>query len=303
MDTNTESSAVTKPARRFRLWLYLLIVFGLSWPFLFATILIPVSGDEAYWSSFAWASAAMLMVTVATFIAGRWVFRDGFRSVGWRWGGVSSWVMAFGLPMLIWFLPAILDLLVGARTLAPFKWNTVTQTLTTITFAAILGFGEEFGFRGYLLPRLWWMGPRRAALVNGLIWWAWHYPLFLIPLLRSAPTMVTGQNLSAALTPLVTVLVLTSLHIFRLICLGIIFSYVWVRSGSIVVTSVFHGAWDTMRNLTFFWLVGSGWAGILPGVLDFPLPFLIELLLAVLFLWRGRWILPAEVGACGETGR
>ena len=296
MDSTTVSSSATKPARPFRLWLYLLIVFGMSWPFLFVNIFIPLTGDEAYWSSFAWAGAGMLMVTVATFIAGRWVFRDGFRSVGWRWGNTSSWIMAFGLPVLIWIVPAVLDLLVGARTFAPFRWNTVTQTLITITFASILGFGEEFGFRGYLLPRLWWMGPRRAALVNGLIWWAWHYPLFLIPLVRSMVT--TEQNLPAGWTPLTTVLFLTLPHILRLICLGYIFSYVWVRSGSIAVASVFHGAWDAVRNLTFFWLVGSGFAGILPGVLDFPLPFLIELVLALFFVWRGRWVLPAETGAC-----
>jgi len=39
-------------------------------------------------------------------------------------------------------------------------------------------FGEEFGWRGYALPRLllnW--NPLAASLILGIVWSAWHYPL------------------------------------------------------------------------------------------------------------------------------
>ena len=36
----------------------------------------------------------------------------------------------------------------------------------------LLGLGEEFGWRGFLLPRLLPMGRLRAILVVGFIWWA-----------------------------------------------------------------------------------------------------------------------------------
>ncbi len=38
-------------------------------------------------------------------------------------------------------------------------------------------FGEEFGWRGYLLPKLLPLGPRRALLGHGVIWGVWHWPL------------------------------------------------------------------------------------------------------------------------------
>jgi len=41
--------------------------------------------------------------------------------------------------------------------------------------------GEEFGWRGFALPRLlrrW--PPLIAALILGAIWWAWHLPTFFI---------------------------------------------------------------------------------------------------------------------------
>lgn len=44
-------------------------------------------------------------------------------------------------------------------------------------FNAIFGFGEEFGWRAYLLPKLTPLGLRTAVVVHGLIWGAWHWPL------------------------------------------------------------------------------------------------------------------------------
>jgi len=38
-------------------------------------------------------------------------------------------------------------------------------------------FGEEFGWRAYLQPKLMVMGPRKAMLWMGLIWGVWHWPL------------------------------------------------------------------------------------------------------------------------------
>jgi membrane protease YdiL (CAAX protease family) len=37
--------------------------------------------------------------------------------------------------------------------------------------------GEELGWRGYLLPKLLGLGERRAALLVGVVWGVWHWPL------------------------------------------------------------------------------------------------------------------------------
>lgn len=41
-------------------------------------------------------------------------------------------------------------------------------------------FGEEFGWRGYLLPKLLPLGERKAYLISGLIWGVWHAPVILM---------------------------------------------------------------------------------------------------------------------------
>ncbi|TCK26611.1 CPBP family intramembrane glutamic endopeptidase [Pseudonocardia endophytica] len=45
----------------------------------------------------------------------------------------------------------------------------------------LVGLAEEFGWRGFLLPRFQRRyGPMRAALVVGALWWVWHLPLRVV---------------------------------------------------------------------------------------------------------------------------
>jgi membrane protease YdiL (CAAX protease family) len=45
---------------------------------------------------------------------------------------------------------------------------------------SIATFGEEFGWRAYLLPKLMSLGGRKAMLLIGLIWGIWHWPVILM---------------------------------------------------------------------------------------------------------------------------
>ena len=44
----------------------------------------------------------------------------------------------------------------------------------------LFGFGEELGWRGYLLPKLMPLGKAKAYLILGFVWSLWHLPLVLI---------------------------------------------------------------------------------------------------------------------------
>ncbi len=48
------------------------------------------------------------------------------------------------------------------------------------TINGIFGFGEEFGWRGYLLPKLMPLGRLKAYIVVGVIWGLWHAPLIVV---------------------------------------------------------------------------------------------------------------------------
>lgn len=57
-------------------------------------------------------------------------------------------------------------------------------SLLACLFAPIVNapvmFGEELGWRGYLLPKLMPLGSTWAILISGLIWGIWHAPFILL---------------------------------------------------------------------------------------------------------------------------
>ena len=63
--------------------------------------------------------------------------------------------------------------------LSRFGLLIVPQLLVTAILAMPLLWGEEFGWRGYLQPRVFPNRPVTAAAVTGVIWAVWHYPLTL----------------------------------------------------------------------------------------------------------------------------
>ncbi|HEY9121567.1 MAG TPA: CPBP family intramembrane glutamic endopeptidase [Brevefilum sp.] len=60
----------------------------------------------------------------------------------------------------------------------------VTQALQALFISPILNavptFGEEFGWRAYLQPKLMPLGGRKAVLLTGLIWGVWHWPIIFM---------------------------------------------------------------------------------------------------------------------------
>jgi membrane protease YdiL (CAAX protease family) len=56
----------------------------------------------------------------------------------------------------------------------------VVEVAVLSNVGALVTFGEEFGWRGYLLPRLMPLGQNWAILLSGVIWAVWHLPLNLL---------------------------------------------------------------------------------------------------------------------------
>lgn len=89
----------------FSIWLYLLIVFALSWPFQFWFVF----KTETAFDKYLYSSLSMVMVTVATFIAGRFVFKDGFKNAGWNWGKPVHYIYVLLFALFIWFVPSMVE--------------------------------------------------------------------------------------------------------------------------------------------------------------------------------------------------
>lgn len=271
-------SSEKSAGRPFSLGIYLLIVFALTWPFQIAFVLW---GDTQL-LSYMLSSASMIMVTVGTFIAGRYVFRDGFAGAGWSLGKPLHYLVVIGLAAVIWVLPTLAGLLLGS-----YSWpaGLVVSQVVFVLLLRFLGtlipaFGEEFGWRGYLLPRLARShAPRNAVLIQGVIWWAWHLPAIV------GIGLAAGGSGSELAIVLAVVLLITFIPS---VMHAVIYSYIWAKSRSLAVASVYHAAYDeirdTMERTTGMVPITELWTNV------------VIIVIGLIVLWKADWktLLPAD---------
>jgi uncharacterized protein len=123
--------------------------------------------------------------------------RPFFRQ-GWKYW-LAGWVLPavltfFGAAVFFLLFPQFFDsaltrvqsaLAATPSDVSISPWLTVALELAVgILIAPILNslatFGEEFGWRGYLLTKLMPLGGRPAMLILGAIWGIWHWPVIFM---------------------------------------------------------------------------------------------------------------------------
>lgn len=267
--------------RPFSLPVYLLIVVALSWPFQIAYVLWGFDKTQTPLMSYSLSSLSMVMVAVGTFIAGRYVFRDGFADAGWSWGKPRHYLAVFGLVVFVWVVPTLLELALGIRSLPAGVIVTEVLAVFVLRFVATLipAFGEEFGWRGYMLPRLAQRyAVRRALLVHAFVWWGWHLPTLVGFGARTEG--VGGPVLGVAVVLLISI-VPSMMH-------AVIYAYIWSSTQSLAVATAYHSAFDETRD-ALETSVGFG-----PFV-DVIWQNIVLTLLGVVLLWKGNWKLDRGV--------
>ena len=147
----------------------------------------------------------------------------------------------------------------------PLKVLIIGQTITAVLFGPILNFitcfGEEWGWRGYLLPKMAAKIPRTPMLlITGTIWGLWH-----------APIIAMGHNYGTDYWgyPVVGIAVMC---IFC-IALGTIFSYLCIKTQSCIPGVIAHGAINSFAGAGLFFaatndnaILGPTPAGIIGGL-------------------------------------
>ncbi|MEV8631898.1 CPBP family intramembrane glutamic endopeptidase [Streptosporangium sp. NPDC051023] len=296
------------PRRPADLWLFLLVAFGLSWLSALPLWLNDASsGSPLFIVTGVVMMFTPSLGVLAVLLYGRrrgeagttwreWARRTGLTR-GERTGRtVALFVLAwFGTPLLAVAaiaLSAALGLVVldldglslfrqsleraaqgRSLPLAPgalVALQVGSAVLVAPLINSIAAFGEEWGWRGWLLPRLMPLGTWRALLVSGLIWGAWHAPLTL-----------RGYNypeLGAWAAPF-----------FLVFCVAFGSLLGWLRlySGSVWPAVVGHGALNASAGLVF--LVGDAASPpnfALAGISGLAGSALLAVLSALLFARR-----------------
>src|SRR5581483_2792772 len=174
---------------------YLLLVFLFSSVF-YALILTSRhlgAGGGLYVVGLMWFPGLAAMATLK--LRGR-----SLSELGWKWGQTRYQVQSWAIPLLY---AAVTYAIVWATGLGGF-YNPefvarasermglpVPAGAATLLYVLLLGIlgmarslstalGEEIGWRGFLVPELWRTASfTRTALLSGMVWSVWHYPILL----------------------------------------------------------------------------------------------------------------------------
>lgn len=110
---------------------------------------------------------------------------------------------------------------------------------------------EEFGWRGFALPRLQaLLGPLGGSLALGVIWASWHVPMFFVP---GSPQH--GEHILADFGS----------YLYGMICLTTIMVLLYNRSGgSVLVGMLFHASMN-IAAFTIHIPASADWTNVLLG--------------------------------------
>jgi membrane protease YdiL (CAAX protease family) len=121
--------------------------------------------------------------------------------LGWKWGNTKYQVWSYLIP-IAYALTAYIGTWVSGygefynhefvkKVAASFGWNQLSPGIVIALYVVLAGtygmisssssaLGEEIGWRGFLVPELSKITNfTGTALISGLIWSVWHYPLLI----------------------------------------------------------------------------------------------------------------------------
>lgn len=250
-----------------RIWLFLLITFAMTYAWTIALIWPRTLGRDAAsltaedtLINTALTAVLMFFPAIGVLIT-RLVTREGFKNAMLRFnlkGNVRYYLIGWFGPMVLTILGAVLYFAVcpSEFTLTSYNAMMATQPIPPAAFWALQGvlmlmapllnlipcFGEEWGWRGYLLPKVAQrMKFIPTVLLTGFIWGIWH-----------APIIVAGHNYGMNY-PGYPWWGIIAMCLFCIV-VGTLFSYITLKTKSCWPAVFAHGALNGTASIGVLFL-------------------------------------------------
>ena len=293
-----------------RVLIYIIITFLLTW--LYSLLIVyPIANGEALNGVPALATqltvaAAMFFPAIGVLLT-RLVTKEGFQNAWLRphiKGNIKHYLLAWFGPailtfagMVVYFLlfPGNLDLSFSYFTATleatgapmeilpiPIGLLMAVQCIQALFLAPALNFvtcfGEEWGWRGYLLPKIAkHFSTVTTLLITGIIWGLWHAPLTII-----------GHNYGLGYWGFP----ITGIAMMCLFCitLGIFLSFVTLKTGSCIPAILGHGAINGIAAIGMYFTFDGGnpFIGPAPTGIIGMIPFILTAVFMALHLHKNK---------------
>lgn len=280
-----------------RILIYILITFALTWVYCLLVV-YPLANGETLngipsLATQLLVAAAMFFPAIGVFLT-RLITREGFKNT-WLKPNLKKNIRYY---LLVWFGPGILTFAGAALYFLIFKGSfdpdcgylkltmaaagtpyeaqavpvdllMLIQTVQALLLAPALNFvtcfGEEWGWRGYLLPKMSkYFSAIPTLLITGVIWGLWHAPLTII-----------GHNYGLGYWGFP----FTGIAMMCLFCIvmGIFLSYVTLKTNSCIPAILGHGAINGIGAIGMYFTTDGGnpFVGPVPTGIIGIIPFAI----------------------------
>lgn len=291
-----------------RILIYLGITFFITYAYTFCVV-YPFRDTENVGTEMS--SLTTLLIAVVMFFPAigvlltRLITKEGFKN---SWlkphfkGNIKTYLLAYFGPGILTLLGTGLYFLIFPSHFDPeFSYlmaalesggadiSTITpqslilsQIVTTFLIGPIMNFftcfGEEWGWRGYLMPKMAEKLPAiPMLLVNGVIWGLWHAPLTAI-----------GHNYGVGypLFPFTGIVAMC----FFCIVMGIFLSYVSMKTKSCIPAALGHGAVNSICGIGMYFTKDGGnpFIGPAPTGIVGAIPFIAVAIIMLIFYFRKK---------------
>jgi membrane protease YdiL (CAAX protease family) len=200
-------------------------VLAVSWSF---EALIIASGGVRSFGPI-WLVALMCIPGVLSILL-RLILKSGFGDVGFCIGKGRYYIYAITVPLLLALLMGLVSAALNIRQFSlimPENLGQLIPVLLSVLGLGVIGaFGEELGWRGFLLPKMVSGGFNNPYLATGLIWASWHLPLIAFG------GFYQTRN----------ALLMTLIYGIGIIAMSFFISELRMRSGSIWIATIVHAA-------------------------------------------------------------
>lgn len=239
---------------------FLAITFGFAW--ISWELVIRSGVSVPSWQFQIYVLPGAFAPAIAAFVVRAWITREGFADAGlalntrhWRYyllawlmplavvGAIVAQAILFGIGHPDFSLAGAARSGMAGRNaehLTELGWLVVPQVMVRALITTPLLWGEEFGWRGYLQRRILDGRPVAAAVVTGIVWAVWHFPVTLRGY-NYPDHPVLGSLLFVAIT------ILTSY----------LFGWFRERTGSIWAASLAHASTNAIGGVAVLWFAGQ----------------------------------------------